>query len=143
MGSINEKGEYVSKIKSNDQRFGIQMSSISTGRSFASPVSLASTTSALAIAIRYITVRRQFSSDPITEENFLIDYPLTKQRMMMPLAETFVNYFSCFHLSKLYSDHEKQLLDPKNSTILELHAISTVLKSISGVFGLETITKCR
>ena len=118
VGSINEKGEYVSKLKTNEQRFGIHMSPLSTGRSLFCPASLAMSTSALAIAIRYIVMRKQFSNDPNSEENLLIDYPLTKQRMMVPLAETFVFYFGCFEISKLYSDYSKELSNPGNPTVV-------------------------
>ena len=143
MGSINEKGEYVSKVKNNDQRFGIHMSTLSNGRSLFSAISLASSTSALTIALRYITLRQQFSSDPKTEENFLIEYPLTKQRMMQPLAETFVYYFGCFSIAKLYSDYAKELSNPNNPTVTELHAISAVIKPISTTLNSKTIIECR
>ena len=119
------------------------MGPLSTGRSLFSPASLASSTSALTIALRYITFRRQFSSNPTEGENLLIDYPLTKHRMMVPLAETFVYYFGCFSISKLYSDYSKELSNPGNPTVTELHAISAVVKPISGMFALDTITKCR
>lgn len=46
--------------------------------------------SALTIAIRYTCVRRQFSSKAGEKENLLIEYPLTKRRMMPLLAQCFV-----------------------------------------------------
>jgi hypothetical protein len=42
--------------------------------------------SALAIAIRYTFVRQQFSTGAPNNENFLIEYPLTKRRMIPLLA---------------------------------------------------------
>lgn len=63
IGGIDSNGHYVSKIANNDQRFGLHMSPLSSGRAVLSLVPLISCTNALAIALRYTCQRRQFS-DP-------------------------------------------------------------------------------
>ena len=64
VGGLDENGKYKSLVKTNDQRFGIHMSPLSTGRSLFTHASLAMSTPAIAIALRYTTERRQFSSSP-------------------------------------------------------------------------------
>lgn len=53
----------MSKIKSNEQRFGLHMSPLSAGRANLAFCPLVSSSNALAIALRYVCQRRQFS-DP-------------------------------------------------------------------------------
>ena len=63
--------------------------------------------------------------------------------MMIPLAATVVQYFGAFKISKIYSDYSKELSNPSNPVISEMHAISAVLKPIISFFSLDAITKAR
>jgi hypothetical protein len=54
---------YVSKINSNEKRFGLHMSPLSSGRAALSYCSLSCSTNALSIALKYSCQRRQFA-DP-------------------------------------------------------------------------------
>lgn len=65
LGGIDEQGNYVSKIKSNEKRFGLHMSPLSTGRAALAYSSLSCSTNALAIACKYVCQRRQFSNPSI------------------------------------------------------------------------------
>ena len=57
-------------------------------------------TTALCIGIRYTFLRKQFSKYPAqkTSEDLLINYPLTKRRMMPLLAQTLVYNTGNFHI---------------------------------------------
>ena len=50
VGTINEKGEYVSEFKSNEQRFGVHLGPLSNGRSLATIAAVAQSATTLAIA---------------------------------------------------------------------------------------------
>lgn len=52
----------MSKIKSNERRFGLHMSPLSSGRAALAYCSLSCSTNALAIACKYVSQRRQFSN---------------------------------------------------------------------------------
>ena len=62
---------------------------------------------ALCIGIRYTCVRKQFSKNPKEkpEEDLLINYPLTKRRMMPLLAQTIVYNTGNFYILKKWDDN--------------------------------------
>lgn len=62
MGGVDDQGNYISKIKSNEKRFGLHMSPLSSGRAALAYSSLGCSTNALAIACKYVGQRRQFSN---------------------------------------------------------------------------------
>ena len=59
-GSVDEKGNYSSPIKSWNLRFGLHMSALSTGRAFLSLTANGSALNAITIALRYAHGRKQF-----------------------------------------------------------------------------------
>lgn len=62
----------------------------------------------------------------------------------MPLlAKTFIYFFGGINILKLYDSQIKNLTDPKNKMLDQMHAISSVSKAQSSWFTLETITECR
>lgn len=63
LGCVDENGEYQSKIKSHDQRFGLHMSPLSTGRAILGIVTLNQSIISLKIALNYVHHRRQFSKE--------------------------------------------------------------------------------
>lgn len=85
---------------------------------------------ALSIAIRYTCVRRQFVKNPKEniQEDLLINYPLTKRRMMPLLAQAIVYNTGNFHILKKWDENFANILNPKNLVIQELHFISSALK---------------
>jgi acyl-CoA oxidase len=87
VSGINEKGEFFSNIEGENKRFGMTLAALSEGRLFMCCHSTALGISALTIALRYAYVRRQFSNKKGEKEVLLIDYPLTKRRMIPLLAQ--------------------------------------------------------
>ena len=63
LGYVDENGEYRTKVKNNEQRFGLHMSPLSSGRALLGPCTLAQSMIALKISLSYVHHRRQFSSD--------------------------------------------------------------------------------
>ncbi len=59
---MDENGNYSSKVKSNDKRFGLHMSPLSSGRASLAYSALGCSTNALSIASKYVCQRRQFSN---------------------------------------------------------------------------------
>ena len=69
------------------------MSPLSSGRALLGPCTLAQSMIGLKISLNYVHHRRQFSNENGFSENLLIDYPLTKSRLLIPLAKNIVFYF--------------------------------------------------
>lgn len=59
----------------------------------------------------------------------------------MPLlAKNFIYFFGGQSILKLYDSQIKNLTDPKNKMLNEMHAISSIAKAQSSWFALEAIT---
>ena len=114
------------------------MGPLSVGRGFVALNSICVSTSALTMAIRYSNIRKQFSKTPSESENLLIDYPLTKFRLMPLLATNLVYFFGGAQLLYTYNKNMKRLLDTKNKIIEELHAQTGPCKAKSSWF----VNKC-
>ena len=70
--SIDDQGKFVTTIKNDEKRFGLQLSALSGGRFFIASNCSALSLQALTIAIRYSNERRQFKGPKDTEEKKLI-----------------------------------------------------------------------
>jgi hypothetical protein len=89
----------------------------------------------LAIAIRYTFIRRQFAKDSKSVENLLIEYPLTKRRMMPLLAQAIVYNTGNFDILQKWDGNMENILNPNHPMIQELHFISSSLKPKSSWFA--------
>lgn len=118
------------------------MSPLSSGRSALSYCTLSCSTNALAIALNYVCQRRQFSDPKSTEkkEYLLIDYPITKYRMIPLVAQSLVYYTAGLFISSQYVKHTEIFKDPSNPLVNELHALSAVLKPKATWFSNRVIT---
>ena len=87
VSGIDERGEFFNKASSEGKRFGMTLAALSEGRLFMCCHSTAQALSALAIAIRYTFVRRQFGAGKGQPEKLLAEYPLTVRRMIPLLAQ--------------------------------------------------------
>ena len=62
----------------------------------------------------------------------------------MPLlAQNFVYFFGGVNLVRTYDENLKELLDPHNKLIEELHAITGPCKAKSSWYASKVITECR
>lgn len=62
----------------------------------------------------------------------------------MPLlAKNFVYLFGGINILREYDSQIKNLTDPKNKLLNQMHAISSVSKAQSSWFTIDTITECR
>ena len=68
-----------------------------------------------------------------------MEYPLTKRRMMPLLAQTIVYQMGNFEMIGEMDRNYKNILNPKNTVMQELHGISSSLKPKSGWLATETI----
>ena len=118
MSGINEKGEFFNTASSENKRFGNTLAALSEGRLFMCCHSTTLALSALAIAIRYTFVRRQFSFRKDKPEQYLMEYPLTMRRMIPLLALEVI--YMCVTMNTFYAaenNEDKNNLSPSNPLI--------------------------
>ncbi|MEC3979866.1 acyl-CoA dehydrogenase family protein [Amycolatopsis sp. H20-H5] len=92
-GDVAEDGTYASPIESDGRRFFTMLGTLIRGRVSVGGSAGSATKRALALAVRYAELRRQFSK-PDGEEVVILDY-LGHQRKLLPaLAKTYALHFA-------------------------------------------------
>lgn len=86
LSDISDDGVFSSPIKSADQRFGLSLGGLSTGRIILIQNMISSLASGLKIAIRFAALRKQFGSPKSNTEQALLDYELHQYRLFPYLA---------------------------------------------------------
>jgi len=89
-------------IDNSDARFGFFMSPLSGGRAIISFTANVTALKAVTIALRYACNRKQFDNSKKTDEVLIIDYALTKNRLIPALAQTIVQIHPGLQMSKAY-----------------------------------------
>lgn len=108
---------------------------------------------ALAIAIRYAAVRRQFANSKSNGiETKLIDYPIHQRRLMPLLAQAVAMHFTGAEMTLMYNNMMTRLesakpgdadMDEVVEALKETHATSAGLKAFCTWNCLNTIEQCR
>ncbi len=123
---VNHKGEFVSKIKKNSERFALHLSALSSGRL---AVAITSTTISMifsGITTRYLTMRKQFGSKK-HQESAVISYPSVQEKLIPNISRAIVlQKFTENLYSQWISKDISQLNDPD---IKNLHACCSYIKT--------------
>lgn len=94
---------------------------------------------ALVTAIRWTAVRRQFSPETV-EEAAVLDYPLTRYRLMPQLAKAVACFRGYRLVIELYPGFlESVASDADSSVAAEFHALLSIFKPLAGWYGVEGI----
>jgi len=132
--SVDERGRYVSDIPSPARRFFTTIGSLVGGRVSVGAASISVAKSALTIAVRYGTRRRQFGAEG-EAETLILDYPTHQRRLMPRLAGTFAYHFA---FERLIDDYVAGEMD---SRVLEAQAAG--LKAYGSWHAIDTVQACR
>jgi acyl-CoA oxidase len=136
--SIDESGMYRSAIENPSRRFFTMLGTLVGGRISVGSAGVSVAKSALAIAIRYAEVRRQFGP-PGEAELPLLRYPTHRRRLLPPLATTFVLHHAFEALRQRFVEvHRSPDADTR-----ELEAEVAGLKAIASWHAIETVQACR
>lgn len=141
--NVKEDGTFESDIKSSDQRFGLQLGALSSGRILLMQGAMVSLSSACQIAIRYSTMRTQFGKPGSKEEVSLIDYPLHQYRLFPLVANVFATFAGIRLVISLWGKNQKRLFLPNNPKLAEVHALISSIKAISTWSSYKGINECR
>ena len=133
--SVSAAGGYHSPIASRSKRFFTMLGTLVGGRVNLGLASLSATKSALTIAIRYGSGRRQFGPAGQPERT-LLDYLTHQRRLLPPLATTYALHFALRELAREYVEG-----DPEDRRELEAEAAG--LKAYATWHANRTIQTCR
>ncbi|WP_018684575.1 acyl-CoA dehydrogenase [Actinokineospora enzanensis] len=140
-GDVTEDGTYTSSIESDSRRFFTMLGTLIRGRISVAGAAGSATKSALAIAIRYGLVRRQFTRPDSDDEVVLLDY-LAHQRKLLPaLATTYALHFAQEELVTRL--HELAGAEHDDRRQRELESRAAGLKATATWHATRTIQTCR
>jgi len=133
-GSVSPEGEYSSDIASPSKRFFTMLGTLVGGRISVAGASLASAKTALAIAVRYATRRRQFGAAG-RPETLLLDYKAHQRKLLPRLAAAFAIDFAHKRLVRQFLAH--------GGDARRIETFAAGLKAYASWFNVETLQVCR
>jgi acyl-CoA oxidase len=141
-GDIDDQGRYSSPITHPSRRFFTMLGTLVRGRISVAGGAGAATRTALAIAVRYAEVRRQFSAPGREGEVALMDYR-SHQRRLLPAVAT--SYALAFTQNRLVGAmHDVQSDDQVDELAQrELEALAAGTKVAATAHATRTIQECR
>lgn len=139
---VSQDGVVTSAFYKKEQRFAVQLSGLCDGRAKVMITSCFSGIRASAIALRYATVRRQFGPNK-NDERSIISYPQYQNRVFPILASSLIQFFAVRESNLLWMKNYKQVLDPSNQEVKEMHAIISVMKPIATWATSEGLNQIR
>lgn len=132
--SVSADGEYQSDIPSPTRRFFTTIGTLVGGRVSVGAAAVSVAKSALTIAVRYATRRRQFGPEG-EAETLILDYRAHQRRLMPRLAGTFAYHFAFENLIDEYAAGSME------SRTLEAEAAG--LKAYGSWHAIDTVQACR
>jgi acyl-CoA oxidase len=139
--TVNPDGSYESSITSPSRRFFTTLGTLVGGRVSVASASISAAETALTIAVRYATRRRQFGNTPEGEVR-LIDYPSHQRRLMPRLATTVGYHLACADLAEEYVRIEVAQGDA-GTEHRALEARAAGLKAFGTWHASDVIQECR
>jgi acyl-CoA oxidase len=91
---VREDGTYYSSIENPDRRFFTMLGTLVQGRVSVGGAAVSASKVALAVAIKYALVRRQFGAPGADREEILLDYGMHQRRLLPLLARTYALHFA-------------------------------------------------
>jgi acyl-CoA oxidase len=138
---VGADGTYSSSIADPGRRFFTMLGALIQGRICIAAASVSAAKSALTIAIRYGSRRRQFGP-PGGDEVPLLDYRTHQRRLLPALATTYALDFAVKDLVASYARSQSRTrTSARDRRRLEAHAAG--LKAYATWHAVETIRACR
>lgn len=143
VAQIDENGNYISEIPDLGSRFSASIAGLGRGRLSVVQASEGALRNAVVSAIRYAAVRKQFGK-PKMPESSLLDYPLHRYRLMIPLARVFACNLSLQYAFELFGAVRAKIeKDPRSNEGATYHAVISALKPVVTWYSQDGIQECR
>ncbi|CAM4098126.1 acyl-CoA dehydrogenase [Flavobacterium antarcticum] len=133
--TINEKGDFISPIPSDNRRFFTMLGTLVGGRIGIPRSALAAAKVGLAITIRYSDQRRQFGPEGGSEIPIL-NYRMHQRRLFPPLAQSYALHFALRYLTQRFIDKTPEKMQ-------EIEALAAGLKAYTTWHATATLQECR
>lgn len=133
--TVHEDGRYESPIASQARRFFTMLGTLVGGRIGVGAAAVTASKSALAIAVRYGALRRQFG--PAGKKEWrILDYLTHGQRLFPRIAATYALHFAITDLQAAWRDHE-------GDDMREIESLAAGIKAIATWHAIDTAQQCR
>lgn len=135
-GSITDDGAYTSPIENPNKRFFTMLGALVAGRISVGTAGVNASKSALAIAVKYASKRRQFAPKDGEAETIIMDYPTHQRRLIPRIAKTYGYYIALTKLADQFTtaDEEQQR---------KIETKAAGLKAMATWHATDTIQECR
>lgn len=141
--SIDEEGHYQSPIESQSRRFFTMLATLVGGRICVGSAAVSAARTSLAIALRYATVRRQFSAAPGEPERALLEYPSHQRRLLPHIAESVVLRVAFEALRRRHRQTTRRGEGTSGREQRHLEAEVAILKVLGSRHGVDATQACR
>ena len=139
---VTEDGRYRSDIENPDRRFFTMLGTLIQGRVSVGGAGINASKVALAVAIKYANMRRQFGAPDSGEEELLLDYGMHQRRLLPLLAKTYALHFTQeILLGELHNVLSTTEAPDRQRRALESLAAGT--KAVGTWHASRTIQECR
>lgn len=138
---ISADGKFKSAIKNKEKRFSAMLAGLCRGRIAVAWITEEHLRNALAVAIRYAAVRRQFGAKGETQ---VLDYPVYRYRLMPHLANSVAMCASREMILAMFHKCSQSLAhNPESPDVAELHAIISAIKPLHTWYSQRGLQECR
>ncbi|OLT08403.1 acyl-CoA oxidase [Pseudonocardia sp. CNS-004] len=142
-GDITEDGAYTSSIANETRRFFTMLGTLVRGRISVAGGAGTATQKALALAIRYGAVRRQFADPATGEEVVVLDYLVHQRKLLPALATTYALHFAQSDLVSDMHDLQAPGVEGDEWRQRDLETRAAGIKALATWHATATIQTCR
>jgi acyl-CoA oxidase len=142
-GDIAADGTYTSSIANETRRFFTMLGTLVRGRISVAGGAGAATQKALALAIRYGAVRRQFADPATGEEVVVLDYLVHQRKLLPALATTYALNFAQGDLVSDMHDLQSPGAEGDEWRQRDLETRAAGIKAVATWHATATIQTCR
>jgi acyl-CoA oxidase len=142
-GSVDSSGKYTTPIENKNRRFFTMLGTLIQGRISVAGSAASAAKVALAIAVRYAEVRRQFTGPGIDGEIVLLDYATHQRRLMPRIARAYALHFAQSELVGALHDAFTGAGSADDDSRRELEAQAAGVKAVTTWHTTDTIQACR
>jgi acyl-CoA oxidase len=142
-GDIAEDGTYTSSIANETRRFFTMLGTLVRGRISVAGGAGTATQKALALAIRYGAVRRQFADPATGEEVVVLDYLVHQRKLLPALATTYALHFAQSDLVADMHDLQAPGAEGDEWRQRDLETRAAGIKAVATWHATATIQTCR